>query len=79
MLLPFGLMKQTGWLTVVWTLFIADGVYYVVRWTDELSNPFGHDLCGVPLEDFIARVKEITKNNLMVLRDGAWCGESNQR
>ena len=79
MLLPLGLVEQTGWLTIVWILFITYRVCGVVKWADELSNPFGHDLSDVLLEDFIARVKEITRNNLVVFRDGAESGEFNER
>lgn len=71
MLLPLGLVEQTGWLTILWIPFITYGVYGVVKWADELSNPFGHDLSDVPLEDLVKEVKEMTKINLVVFRNGA--------
>lgn len=63
-LLPFGLVEETGWLTILWIALIAYGVIGVERWAQQLSDPFGTDICDVPLEGLCERAVGVVRVNL---------------
>ena len=70
MLLPLGMVEQSGWLTILWIIFVAYGVYGLVWWADELSDPFKIDSSGVPLEELVGKAREIAKNSLVLFNNG---------
>jgi predicted membrane chloride channel (bestrophin family) len=42
-ILPFALVQNSGWLTIIWTPMIAYGVSGMEKVAMELSDPFGYD------------------------------------
>ena len=50
--LPFGLVKENGWGTVLDTLLIAYVFFGVEEIGVEIENPFGHDDNDLPIERF---------------------------
>ncbi|KAI0558539.1 Bestrophin/UPF0187 [Gracilaria domingensis] len=70
LLLPLGLVESSGWLTILWIGFIAYGVVGTVKWAEELSNPFGHDVSDLPIHEYAEEAARIVQTNLVLYKDG---------
>lgn len=68
MVLPFGIVEQTGWTSMFWCLIISYAVVGIEHWASELSDPFGCDSSDVPLERHLADVIK------MVMFHNSWAG-----
>lgn len=69
-LLPLGLVEAQGPATIIWVLFISYGVIGLETWASELSNPFGHDLSDVPLDDLTKKLTDVIRTNLFQFSEG---------
>lgn len=70
-MLPVGVVDQTGWLIVVWTVVIGYGVLGVLRWSDELVDPFGCDETSLPVNGLAEEAVDEVKGLLRLFPDGA--------
>ncbi|WP_120502183.1 bestrophin family protein [Roseovarius sp. EL26] len=59
LLLPFGLIEGAGWLTPLFVGVVAYMFFGLAEVTEELSNPFGETVNGLPL-DAMCRTIEIS-------------------
>lgn len=50
-ILPIGVVTESGWLAVLWSMLIGYGVLGVLRWADELVDPFGCDRSDLPVSE----------------------------
>lgn len=70
-LLPLGLVETSGWLSILWIVFICYGVVGIEKWAAELSDPFGDDLSDIPLMELTEKVRRIVRNNYAAYKDSA--------
>lgn len=79
MILPVGIVELTGWLSVMWTMLIGYGVLGILRWADELVDPFGCDESDLPVNEFVDEAVAAVKTNMRLFPRGAYtlleCGE----
>lgn len=63
-ILPLGVVRDSGWLAIIWTMLIGYGLLGVLRWADELVDPFGCDKSDLPVHklafDAVDAVRELT-------------------
>lgn len=50
-ILPIGVVTESGWLAVLWSMLIGYGVLGILRWADELVDPFGCDRSDLPVSE----------------------------
>lgn len=70
LLLPFGIVETSGWLTTIVVVFATYLVAGVETWAEELSNPFGFDISDIPLEELTDSIISVVKGNLNIFRNG---------
>lgn len=57
-LLPLSLIETSGWVTILWVLFIAYGILGMHSAADELAEPFGYDYNDIRLGVMTSAIKK---------------------
>lgn len=70
-ILPIGVVTESGWLAVLWSMLIGYGVLGVRRWADELVDPFGCDRSDLPVSQFATEGTDAVRELMGLFPDGS--------
>ena len=67
--IPFALVKSLGFIAIPVVMMLTFGYVGLDKTGDSLEDPFGTDLCDLPLENYLKRMSE-TSRSLVLTRYG---------
>lgn len=70
-ILPIGVVAESGYLAVLWSVLIGYGVLGALRWADELVDPFGCDKSDLPLNHYATEGTDAIREVMSLFPNGS--------